>query len=484
MTQPLLPTARATQPQGHILVAEDDPSVRRLLAWLLSSEGYRVDQAEDGEAATALLRTAPFDLVITDLLMPRCDGMALLQRIKAQDADLPVLLLTAHSSVQGAIDAIRLGAFDYIEKPIDHDRLRTAARNAVAQRQLQLKARLLEAPPTAGPFHGILGQSGAMRWVFQLIERVARYPTPTLITGESGTGKELVARALHAASPRASGPLVAVNSASIVDTLFESTLFGHKRGSFTGADRDRKGLLEQADGGTLFLDEIGEMSLSGQAKLLRVLETREVLPVGASQPRSVDVRVVSATNRELLDAIEEGRFRRDLYYRLCGVNIALPPLRARGEDLILLANHFLQGARTRMESLLARELAPEVLAAFRDYAWPGNVRELRQIIESAAVLCDGPTIRLHHLPPALRPARPQPPTSTWQPTAAPTPTPGASPGAGALDDEDGVLLTLHALEARHLARAAVVCGNNRSEMARRLGISRHALYRLLHKHGL
>ncbi len=433
---------------GRILLVEDDPSTRRLLEYLLTSDGHLIRQAQDGAEALALLKEEPFDLILTDLYMPNVDGMTLLKEVRALEPDLPVLMLTAHSSLKSAIEAIRMGAYDYLEKPVDHDRLRTVVKNVLSHRRLQLKARLLEMPSDQ-TWHGMIGQSHQMRWVYQTLERIARFKTPILITGESGTGKELIAQAVHRLSPRSRGPLVAVNSAGVVDGLFESQMFGHLRGSFTGASRHHDGLFAAADGGTLFLDEIGELSASGQARLLRTLETGEVLPVGASQPITVDVRVIAATGRDLAAMMAEGTFRADLYYRLCGINLTLPPLRDRGGDVLALAEALLEQT-CLAEGCSFLGFDDGARQALLQHDWPGNIRELRQMIEVATAMAEGSFITAYDLP--------------LQHTAP--------------------LLSLEEAEALHVARTLAAAGHSRNRAAELLGVSRHTLYRLMRKHAL
>ena len=449
---------------GHrpvILLAEDDHDLCELIAMQLQADGFDVVACLDGlEAARVLPQTRP-DLVVTDLRMPGLDGLGLLRRVKAYDAGIPVLVLTGVGSVESAVETLKQGAAEYVEKPVDHHRLRQVVRDLLLSR---VAVRPREAPRDQG-YHGIIGKCPQMKQVYTRIQRVAPYDLPALVVGESGTGKELVARALHLASGRADAPYIAFNAAGLVDTLVESELFGHVRGAFTGADRDHRGLFEEADGGTLFLDEIAEMNPNLQAKLLRVLENGEVRPVGSARNRRVDVRIVAATHQDLRSAMEEGTFREDLYYRLRGVVLHLPALRERGPDLDLLVQAFLDGVRKRL-GVTVEGVSEDVMTLMRAYPWPGNVRELRQTVEAAAVLAAGGWITLAELPDDLR-------QHAGRVGQAPLPM-SVDPATLQLDD----------VERNHVAYVLSLDEGNKTAAAERLGISRHALYRLLRKHGL
>ena len=389
---------RSASPRATVLVVDDEQTTREALGVLLRQEGFAVELAESGEDALKhLARVAP-DVLITDLRMPGMDGVALLERAREHNPDLIVLLMTAYADVETGIRAMQAGAEDYLTKPLRIEELIVILGRALERRHLrreaaELRARLGEKLR----FANIVGTSPAMQHVFHTIERVAQTRATVLVTGESGTGKELVAQAIHDRSPRARAPFIKLHCAALAETLLESELFGHEKGSFTGAAGRREGHFKNADGGTLFLDEIGEISPSIQVKLLRFLQERAFERVGGNETIHVDVRIIAATNRDLAKAVAEGHFREDLFYRLNVVNLEMPPLRARPEDVLPLAAHFL--------SRFAREngktidgFAPQAIARLEASAWPGNVRELENVIERAVVLCDGPRIALEHLP--------------------------------------------------------------------------------------
>lgn len=458
---------------AQILVVDDALMSQHSLGYLLEILGHEGTFASSAEEATGILQQASFDVILSDLIMPGMGGMGLLAWCQAHCEETPFLVMSSDESIEMAIEATRQGAYDYLNKPISLAKLTEVLESALQSRALhQTAQRLRHSEPSADGWCGLVGQSPEMLQMYRMISRAARFFTPVLVIGESGTGKELIARAVHDSSPRAQRPFVAVNGAGIVEGLFESLMFGHRRGSFTGASADQRGLFEEADGGTLFLDEVGEMSLSSQARLLRVLETSEILPVGAARPRKVDVRLVSATNRDLVAAIAAGQFREDLYYRICGVKLTPPPLRERGRDIATLSLHFLRElcARTGVN---IKGFAPAVLACFEEYSWPGNVRELRQVIESAAVISRTPWIELEDLPPRLRgePLRAQP--------LAPAPVSAPAPAL-----ETGRPLTLAEVERRQIEGVLALTDGNRSRTAALLGVSRHTLYRMIRKHGI
>ncbi|MGI9107386.1 MAG: sigma-54-dependent transcriptional regulator [Pyrinomonadaceae bacterium] len=370
-----------------ILVVDDEKPQRDILEAILSAEGYDLMTAASGEAALKIAKDRRFDLVLTDLKMTGMDGIELLQRLLAYDSSIIVILLTAHGSIDSAKDALRRGAFDYLEKPYDRETLLDTIRRALTK---------LDALDTE-----IISDSPEMESVKKMILKVARSVSTVLIRGESGTGKELVARAIHNQSQRASEMFQAVNCAAINENLLESELFGHERGSFTGAHAEKKGLFEVADRGTLFLDEIGELDISMQAKLLRALQEREIRRVGGTRPIKIDVRVVAATNRELLAMVRDGRFRDDLYYRINVLSIDIPPLRERREDIPVLINFFLK-KHTRNTSRLIRGLTPEARVVMLEYAWPGNVRQLESAIERAILLAEADLLTVEDLPLEVR----------------------------------------------------------------------------------
>ena len=392
--------------KARILVVDDEPNARAGLEKLLRQDGYDVDVADDGAAALVVAGDRPPDLVVTDLKMPRMDGVELLKRLRAQDVDLPVIMVTAFSDVTSAVMAMRAGAEDYITKPVDYDALSLSIERSLARRDLKVEAenlrRQLRERDGEG-VEGLIGASPAMQKVYRLARQVAAARATVLVTGESGTGKGELARAIHKKSPRAAAPFITLHCAALAESLLESELFGHEKGAFTGADRRRAGRFEQANGGTLFLDEVGEIPAATQVKLLRVLQERAFERVGGNETIEVDVRLVTATNRDLAEDVRQGRFREDLYYRLNVVHIEMPPLRLRGSDVLVLADHFLrrfaQENRKRVEGF--NDDARAKIVAHR---WPGNVRELENAIERAVVLCEGSLIVGDDLPIDVAPA--------------------------------------------------------------------------------
>ena len=383
----------------HVLVVDDEQSMREFLEILLAKEGYEVTTAGGGRAATELLSNEKFDLVITDLRMPEVDGLAVLKKAKAVDAALPVLMVTAYASPETAVEAMKAGALDYVTKPFSVDAVRLVVRKALERRNLSreniaLKQQLGE----RYGFGNLIGSDPRMLEIYDLIRRIADTPTNILVTGETGTGKELVARAIHVNGPRSDKPFVVINCGAIPGELLESELFGHKKGSFTGAIAEKKGLFEIADQGTIFLDEIGELPMHLQVKLLRALQERVVMPVGATREVPIDVRVVCATNRDLDKEVAGGRFREDLYYRLNVIQIILPPLRERRGDIPLLADYFME----KYANVLGRKIrktSREAMAHLQSYNFPGNVRELENILERAVTLERTDVIMESALPP-------------------------------------------------------------------------------------
>ena len=380
-----------------ILVVDDDPGVRESFRLILEDH-YDVVDVPDGPSALDVVRASPMDLVLLDIRLPGMDGIEVLERIKAIDDRAEVILVTAVKTVRTAVAAMKLGAFDYLTKPFEEDELLSLASRALERRTLEREVALLRSElARTHDLDAIVGEHPVMERLHGLIAQVARTSTTVLITGESGTGKELVARAIHRHGNRREGPFVAVNPAAIVESLIESELFGHERGAFTGAHQRKLGKFELAQGGTLFLDEIGMLRADLQAKLLRVLQEREIERVGGTRSIKIDVRVIAATNTNLKDAVSRGTFREDLYYRLNVVPIVVPPLRERAQDVPLLAEHFLR-RDTRDFNKRIEGLSPEAVAALRAYRWPGNVRELENVIERCVVLADGPVIQLNDLP--------------------------------------------------------------------------------------
>jgi two-component system response regulator HydG len=379
----------------RILVVEDNATLRGGVCIALRAAGSEVEEAASGEEALARIRDAgsePFDVILTDLRLPGADGLAVLRAARERDARTSVLMMTAFGSIETAVEAMRSGAFDFVQKPVDLEQIELRVARAIEHRRLLAEVTELRAERAARrAAEEIVGDSPALRAAVDLALRVAPTRSTVLITGETGTGKELIAGLIHRSSPRVEGPLVKVNCAALPETLLESELFGHERGAFTGADRQRIGRFEQASGGTLFLDEVGDMSPAIQAKLLRVLQDQEFQRLGGTRVLRTDARIVSATNQDLAGRMREGSFREDLFFRLNVIRIHLPPLRERPEDLLALAHHYLHGfARETGRAL--RGFSDEALARIRSHAWPGNVRELHNTLERAALLAEGPRI--------------------------------------------------------------------------------------------
>ncbi|MCC6670233.1 MAG: sigma-54-dependent Fis family transcriptional regulator [Planctomycetes bacterium] len=391
-----------TEPRQRVLVVDDEQDLAESCLFFLQRAGYEARTAFSGEEALALLASEHFDVVVTDVRMPRMSGLALLDAIKERDPDVEVVLITAFPEIETAVSAIKQGAFDYVAKPFTEEQFLARVEKALAHRHVKegnvaLKARLRGGTAS----RRLVYRSAAMGGLLETLERAARTEASVLIQGESGTGKELLAHHLHDASPRAGRPFVPVDCTTIPEALFESELFGHKRGAFSGALTNKSGLFEVADGGTLFLDEVGELPLSFQPKFLRALQERQIRKVGANSAQPVDVRIVCATNRNLQAEVEAGRFRQDLYYRLDVVRIEVPPLRQRPEDIDVLAQHFLAAFRAQ-HRVPVQDFAPEAVAALRAYSWPGNVRQLRNVIERACALGQGQTLGLDDLPAEVR----------------------------------------------------------------------------------
>jgi two-component system NtrC family response regulator len=443
----------------RVLIVDDEPNIRSGLARGLKGEADEVDTARDGAEALALFRRDRHHLVITDLKMPGpMSGLDLIRQIKHERPDTVVLVITAHGSVETAVEAMRQGAHDYIGKPLDLDRLRLLVRNAAEHRRLvdenrQLRDRLA----TAGELPEMIGQSAAMREVFTRVRQVAGTDVTVLIQGESGTGKELVARALHNLSPRKDGPFLAANLGALPESLLEGELFGYEVGAFTGAARRHPGKFERAQGGTLFLDEIGEVPPKTQIDLLRVLEQREVRRLGGEEVLPLDVRLITATNRDLDALVAEGKFREDLYYRLNVVPLRVPPLRERRDDVPLLVQHFLRQAQERHRKE-ARQVAGAAMRLLCSYAWPGNVRQLRNCMERLVVTVEGPTIHAEDLPEEMR-----------------------VPPRGAV-----VTLEEAAQEAEKAAILAALarCDQHRERTAAALGVSVRTLHYKMNRYGL
>src|SRR5215467_5064644 len=395
-----LPPEPASNARGAtILIVEDDGAMRTMLREALEEDGYAVEAVGGGRAGIERVKQGGIDLVISDVKMPDLDGLDMLREIKATNPSPHVITITAFGSIDTAIRAVKLGAFDYITKPFDVDQLILSVQKALAERELRSElARLRDEVQRSYRFSNIVGKSAPMQEVFANIRRLAGSSASVLVTGASGTGKELVAKAVHFNSPRRERPFVAINCAAIPDALLESELFGYKRGAFTDARTDRAGLFVEADGGTMFLDEIAELSPALQAKLLRVLQEGEIRPLGATRSQKVDVRVVAATNKDLEENLANGTFRQDLYYRLNTIHIHLPALRDRADDILPLAEHFLAQSAGRA-SKDVRGFHEAAKKALLGYGWPGNVRELENVVERAVALVEGPLVRVDDLPP-------------------------------------------------------------------------------------
>jgi nitrogen regulation protein NR(I) len=452
---------------AHVLIVDDEMNIRRVLAAMLKREGYEVTTAADGEQALAVLQRSPVHVVVTDMVMPRLGGMELLNRVGAEFPDVPVILITAHGTVDSAVAALKAGAFDYITKPFEQEELKKVI--AKAARAHDLERQNVHEGPGEADRPPLVGEAPAMRAIHDMVARVADSPSTVLITGESGTGKELIAKALHRGSSRRDKPLIKVNCAAIPKDLVESELFGYERGAFTGAVSSKPGRFELADGGTLFLDEIGEIPVEIQVKLLRALQESEFERVGGIKTLRVDVRLIAATNRDLKQLIAEGRFREDLYYRLAVVPIALPPLRDRREDVPLLVRHFIEKYNRRLGKRVAG-IEPEALQLLATYAWPGNIRELENLMERSVLFADGDLIEAAALPDALRERGPgpQPPIAAVGPIGAITAPSGASM-------KEIVRQAQQELERELITRALEETGGNVTRAAKRLQISRKSL---------
>ena len=390
---------------AHLLIVDDEEPQRLMLASLLGRAGFEVDAARDGSEALGLLRTRRYDLMLTDQRMPKMDGLELLERVRRDHADLPVVLMTAYGSVSTAVEAMKRGAADYLTKPFERDELLIVVQKVLRQQRLETEVADLHGTLRERyRLDNIIGSSAPMQEVFSLIERVSSTDVPVLVTGETGTGKELVARAVHQNSRRAEGPFIALNCAAVPENLLESEFFGYEKGAFTGADRPHPGKFEQAVGGTLFLDEIGAMRTDLQAKLLRAIQEKEVQRLGSTRVVPVDVSIVAATSEDLEQAIRERTFREDLYYRLNVVPIQLPPLRERSDDIPLLVDRFLAAAIEKF-GRGPLSLAPEVLELLTRQPWPGNVRELENCIERMVVLAQSERLTMADVPTNLQPGR-------------------------------------------------------------------------------
>ncbi|GAB4295838.1 MAG: sigma-54 dependent transcriptional regulator [Desulfuromonadia bacterium] len=452
---------------GTILVIDDEENMRDMLAKLLARHGFEVTLAAGGEEGLHIMERRSFDLILCDIRMPGMDGATFLDQAIDRGVASPIIMMSAYGTIDLAVDCMKRGAYDFISKPFRGDEIVLVIRKAEERERLKAENRRLREEITRQySFENIVSRNHRMAEIFSLVTKVADYKTTVLIQGESGTGKELIARAIHHAGRRRDRPFVAVNCGAIPEQLLESELFGHVKGAFTDASSDKAGLFEQADGGTLFLDEIGEMPLSLQVKLLRVLQDEEIRRIGGSSPKRVDVRVVSATSRNLENDVAEGRFREDLFFRLNVFSITLPPLRERPEDIPLLVDHFLARFAHRFGKAIPR-CDPDAMAILLSHTWPGNVRELENCIERGMVLCDGERFTLQHLPDRLRP-------------------PTIRKGGGALlpDDTLSIKKAESYIEAELIRRALEKTGRNRTHAARLLEISHRALLYKMKEYGI
>jgi DNA-binding NtrC family response regulator len=454
--QPLTPVRR------RILVVDDDPDCRALLATSLEDAGYATVCVGSGDAALASLDTEDADVVVTDLEMPGLDGLQLSQRIAQNHPGVPVVVITAFGNLENAVEAMRAGAYDFLTKPLDQRTLAVRIERVMRERELRELVKRLESSVQAGPrFEELIGESPAIHVICEMLTRVADTDASVLITGESGTGKEVVARALHHAGSRRAGPFVAVNCSAMPEALLESELFGHARGAFTDARTERAGLFEVAHGGTLLLDEIGDMPLTLQPKLLRALEERSVRPIGANREIPFDVRIIAATNQDLEAAVAEHRFREDLFFRLSVIQLELPPLRARGNDALLLCQHFLQKFARRSDKAVVGIL-PAAAEKLLSYSWPGNVRELKNCMERAVALTRYEQITVDDLPERVRSYKRAQVVVT--------------------SDDPTELLSMDEVERRYVAQVMEAVGGNKTLAARVLGYDRTTLYRKLERY--
>jgi len=456
----------------RVLVADDELNMRRVLEAMLRREGYDVVTAANGTEALGGM-SANIHTVITDLKMPGLDGMGLLKRLAIDYPDVPVVMITAHGSVENAVEAVKLGAFDYLEKPFEQEQIRQVVAKAISTYALSRKDARPEEPSERGRFR-LVGQSPAIRQIYAVVEKVANTPSTVLISGESGTGKELIARALHENSNRHAGPFIKINCAAIPKTLMESELFGYDKGAFTGAVGAKPGRFELAHGGTLFLDEIGEIPIEMQVKLLRVLQESEFERVGGIKTIKVDVRLVTATNRDLLEEIGAGNFREDLFYRLNVVPIQIPPLRERREDIPLLADHFIAKFNERLKKQIV-SISPEAVEQLVGYNWPGNIRELENLMERTILFCEGPEIGVSDLPPEIVGA-------SAPAVSASGADEGTRPAAGSL--KEAVRAETERVERELIQRALDATGGNVTQAARKLKISRKSLQTKMKELGL
>jgi DNA-binding NtrC family response regulator len=446
---------KSSDRKERILIVDDAPDTLEVLQRNLASRGYRVFTAPGVSEGIQVLEQTAVDLVVTDLKMPKASGLDLVRHVRENLKDTEVIIITGYASIEGAVQAVKSGAEEYLSKPFTEDELLSAVQRVLEKLHLR-RAGQKTLPNLPAGRHGFLGESEAMAKVWQAVAKAASTAATVLISGESGTGKELVARAIHYNSPRSAAPFVAVNCGGIPEGLLESELFGHVKGSFTGATESRAGFFQTADGGTIFLDEVSDTTLAMQAKLLRVLQEKEVYMVGARRPQKVDVRVLAATNKDLFALVKKGTFREDLYFRLNVITISLPPLRERGDDILLLARHF--GARFAKEAgKPAPQFSENALRVLKRYDWPGNVRELENVIQRLVVMTDGEVIEIPDLPPLMRFSAPR---------------------------VNGLDRTLAEVEADYIRNVLAGVGGNKTRAAEILGIDRKTLREKLKFHDL
>jgi two-component system, NtrC family, response regulator HydG len=461
----------------RVLVVDDEPTLLRALETLLLKNGHDVVALDSPIVAMQRMAVDDFDVALLDVSMPQLSGLELVHAVKHRRPEVEIILMTGHATVETALAAVRAGAYDYLTKPFEDVEVvaravaKAAERKALFDRNRQLERELRERDGTPGD--GLVGSSAAMREVTRIVDAVAYSATTVLVTGESGTGKELVARALHARSPRRAQPFVALNCGALTETLLESELFGHVKGAFTGAQRDQRGLFDAADGGTIFLDEIGDIPPATQVRLLRVVQEGEIKRVGAADSVRVDVRVIAATHRDLTKLVRAGKFREDLFYRLNVINVPLPPLRDRVEDVPLLAHHFLRRYAERLEKKI-RTLAPDAVELLCAYRWPGNVRELENAMERAVVLCRGDAVTASDLPPAV--------TGRTAPLVREAPANGDEGAWLALSYAAAKEQALRRFEKGYVEALMRMCDNNISAAARKAGMDRSNFKRVLRKY--
>lgn len=446
--------------EKSILIVDDEESVRESLEKVLKKAGYQTRTASSGEEAMRLMLQAAADLILTDLRMPEGDGLTLLKNVKKKFPDCEVILLTGYGTIETAVEAVKEGAYDFITKPPKKAVILSTVERAIERQNLAQENKYLKAQLGKGEFlEEIIGKSPAFTNVLEMVERVAPLVSTVLITGESGTGKELIARAIHRRSLRAKNRFIPVNSAAIPENLIESELFGHIKGAFTGAMRDKQGLFKVADGGTLFLDEISSVPMNLQAKLLRAIEQKEILPVGSTRPEIIDVRIIAATNKDLVEQVSQGHFREDLYYRLNVVGINIPPLRERMEDIPELVDHFIRIYNTQLSKQI-HGADEAVLEAFKSYEWKGNVRELENVVERAMIMCDSNLLQLAHVPPIF------------------------STKIAAEEIEGGLRGSVRKFERDAILKALQSAGQDKSKAAGILGMSLSTLYRKMTELGI